>query len=473
MTWLLLAEQVGFAYPQDHRGVMPVSFALNRGESLLIYGQSGSGKSTLARCLAGLIPHLYHGEMNGKVWINDRSSTEMQLWELTEQVGLVFQNPALQMLAPTVDEEILFGLENLGLPPEEMQKRLDKAIWQFDLQPFHIRSPHSLSGGEQQKLALAAVMARNPDVLVLDEPLSMLDSTSAIEFVNYLQRLVEDGLTLVICEHREQFLQSIPQLARLKLNSVPVPDDVRPVMVSAYPQTCAPFEISVQQLSVTLAKNKVLNDLSFNLSSGQVVALVGRNGTGKTTLLRALAGLQRFKGIISVQDKDGNKTPQFNMIFQNPDTQLFNPTVREEILYKIPDINPDLYEWLLDALDLKRYENTPPLLLSEGEKRRVALATALMHPSKNGVLLDEPSLGQDRTHKEILVQLLRTMAQAGWLVLFSTHDLELAAQSDQIILLTKQGIVRYGDTQIILQDNAAWEQVGLLRPAWMNLSCSD
>jgi energy-coupling factor transporter ATP-binding protein EcfA2 len=160
--------------------------------------------------------------------------------------------------------------------------------------------------------------------------------------------------------------------------------------------------------------------------------------------------------------------PQFNMVFQNPDTQLFNPTVREEIIYKLPGYNQELYAWLIDALDLKRYEETQPLLLSEGEKRRVALAIAIMHPHKHGILLDEPSLGQDRVHKEFLVRLLREMVKAGWFILFATHDLELASHADRLILLTGQGIVRDGASNEVLTDRQAWDKAGLLLPDWVS-----
>ena len=122
------------------------------------------------------------------------------------------------------------------------------------------------------------------------------------------------------------------------------------------------------------------------------------------------------------------------MIFQNPDTQLFNATIREEILYKVVNPNFQLYEWLLEVLNLKKYEDLPPLLLSEGEKRRVALATALMRENRHGILLDEPSLGQDEYHKSILIHVLRSLANSGYLVMFSTHDLELASQADQMVL---------------------------------------
>jgi energy-coupling factor transporter ATP-binding protein EcfA2 len=470
VTAILRAEKVSYTYPQDHRGVAPVSFALQRGEALLINGQSGSGKSTLARCLSGLIPHLYHGEMTGDVWVAGRKTTDMPLWEITERIGLVFQNPALQMLKSTVDEEILFGLENLGLSRPEMKKRLELVLSQFDLEKFLKRSPFSLSGGEQQKLALAAVIARNPAILVLDEPLSMLDSTSAREFVNSLQDLSDDGgMTTIICEHRHPYLQSIASLSRLDLEST-ISDQVsKPEYISDYPIFRKPFSLTINALTVTRGKNRILDNFSLECTSGQVNALVGRNGSGKTTLLRAMAGLQNYQGTIQCNDggDKANAIPHFNMVFQNPDTQLFNPTVRDEILYKLSDDNKDLYAWLIEALDLKRYEDTQPLLLSEGEKRRVALATAIMHPHKHGILLDEPSLGQDSLHKEFLIRLLRKMAKAGWFVLFTTHDLELASHADRIILLTEQGVICHGSAKEVLNNQSAWHDAGLYLPPWI------
>ncbi|MDP3683688.1 MAG: ATP-binding cassette domain-containing protein [Ignavibacteria bacterium] len=469
MTTILRAEKVSYTYPQNHRGVVPVSISLQRGDGLFIQGQSGSGKSTLARCLTGLIPNLYHGQLNGEVWVNGRKSDEMQLWEISEQVGLVFQNPALQMLATSVEEEIFFGLENLGLSHSEIQKRFENAIELFDLGDFVKRSPYSLSGGEQQKLALASVIARSPSVLVLDEPLSMLDSTAASEFVNFLHKLLNNGMSIVICEHRHQYLQTIPSLKTLDLESSTIAQHSICDYVPGYPLSRELFSLSINGLTVDRGKNRILDNLSLDCSSGQVIALVGRNGSGKTTLLRALAGLQPFQGSIHCNES-GRGTdlfPQFNMVFQNPDTQLFNPTVREEILYKIPDYNQVLYSWLIEALDLQRYEETQPLLLSEGEKRRVALATAIMHPHKHGVLLDEPSLGQDRIHKEFLIRLLREMAKAGWFVLFTTHDLDLASQANRLILLTNHGIVCDGPTREVFEDKHSWDEAGLLLPSWI------
>jgi cobalt/nickel transport system ATP-binding protein len=159
--------------------------------------------------------------------------------------------------------------------------------------------------------------------------------------------------------------------------------------------------------------------------------------------------------------------PDLGLVFQNADLQLFNATVRDEVLFRVPEPDMALYEWLLAALGLARYEEVPPLLLSEGEKKRVALATVLVRQPRHGVLLDEPSLGQDAAHKATLIRLARALADAGQLVILTTHDLPLAAQADRLALMSPDGFVREGPPAEVLADDAAWAQVGLSVPEWV------
>lgn len=469
MNQLISAEQVSFSYPQNKRGLKPISLSIVRGEGVFIHGSSGCGKSTLARCLSGMIPHLYHGDLQGEVTINGKSTRDYELWQLAEMVGMVFQNPAMQVLAETVEEEILFGLENLGIARSQMADILEITLNQFNLQEFRKRSPLTLSGGEQQKLALASIVARKPELLILDEPLSMLDTTSATEFVSYIDHLIKSGISAVICEHRQHFLAGIKNLTTIDLNGTSIYDLPLQELETNYPRVANPFELSVNDLSVIRGGKKIIKELNFRAASGEIVAVVGRNGAGKTTLFRALMKLLPYSGKIAINSEKGHEDARFNMIFQNPDTQLFNATVREEILYHIDKPNLSLYRWLIESLNLKSYEDTPPLLLSEGEKRRVALATALMHPIRHGVLLDEPSLGQDGEHKQVLLRLLRSLANSGYLVIISTHDLELASKADQILLLSQDGIEDFGPSKMVLNNEAAWEKIGLIKPAWMDL----
>jgi energy-coupling factor transport system ATP-binding protein len=461
----LRAEKLAYHYPQNNHGLEPVSLSLRPGERLLIAGPSGCGKSTLARCLTGLIPHLYHGRLEGRVWLDGLRTSEAPLWQLADRAGLVFQNPAAQMLAQSVEGEIVFGLENLGLPRPLIRERLEATLTCFGLAALRARPPHTLSGGEQQKLALAAITARQPPILVLDEPLSMLDSTAAADLVNYLADLARCGTTVVACEHREEVLRAIPGLRTLRLDGgTALPQAITPD-AGFPPARASAAQLNVSGLTVRLGGRAILRDLSFSAPGGQVLAIVSRNGVGKTTLLRALAGLQKHDGQVTMN----GERPDLGMVFQNADVQLFNATVRDEILYRLPEPDVALYTWLLDALGLARYETTPPLLLSEGEKKRVALATVLMRQPRHGVLLDEPALGQDAAHKAMLLRLARRLAEAGQLVVMTTHDLALAAQADRLMLLSPDGFLADGPPAKVLRDRAAWEQAGLCVPEWVHV----
>ncbi|MCB8925421.1 MAG: ATP-binding cassette domain-containing protein [Ardenticatenaceae bacterium] len=276
---LLNAQQVAYRYPQNNRGIDPISLSVQAGEVLLIRGPSGCGKSTLARCLTGFVPHLYVGELHGKVTVNGLNTAVTPLWQLSEEISLLFQNPTNQMLTDSVENEILFGLENMGLPRAAMQERLETVLAQFGLTQMRHREPLTLSGGEQQRLALAAVMARQPQVLVLDEPFSMLDTTASAQLVADLARLVEMGTAVILCEHRYEIVTDLPNLRELSLAGGATTHRNSQVEWSESRQEH--LELTIEGLHVTLGQQKVLQNFSMAAQGGEIVALVGRNGWAK------------------------------------------------------------------------------------------------------------------------------------------------------------------------------------------------
>ena len=205
----LIAQGLGYTYhDQPAPSFRGVSLRVAAGERVLITGSSGCGKSTLARCLVGLIPHLYKGKLEGAVWLDGLPTAETPSWQLAEKAGMVLQNTQAQMLASTVEDEIAFGLENLGLPRAEIGRRIDASLTRFGLNALRSHDPRRLSGGEGQRVMLAAILARRPPILVLDEPLSMLDPTAAQELVDHLDELARSGTAVVVCEHRSRYFQT-------------------------------------------------------------------------------------------------------------------------------------------------------------------------------------------------------------------------------------------------------------------------
>jgi len=429
---IVTAEQAAYQYGGSCNTVGPFDLTVQGGDFHLVSGCSGCGKSTLARMLSGLIPHLYRGRFDGRVWIGGLPSTHVPLWELSTRIGLVAQNPAAQVLASTVADEIAFGLETLGLNNGERDSRLQATLASFGLADCAARDPRTLSGGEQQKLVLAALSAREPNALVLDEPLSMLDRAASAHVVDHLARLRGDGTAVVVFEHRTRPFAPVEGLKRLRLGDPRLPERPLPELRERVPA----FRLRATGVGVELGGRNILRDVELDLAAGEAVAIIGANGSGKTTLLRALAGLQVHHGQVSGV---GNGRPLLGMCFQNADRQIFNATVRQEILFGLRTYDEAFYRSVLELLGLSGYEHTPPLLLSEGEKKRLALAIVLLRPGLRGICLDEPTLGQDAGQRRILGRIIRRLAAAGYLCLIATHDLEWAAQWSDRILLLQQG----------------------------------
>lgn len=465
-------EAVGLGYTFAERTtptLRDITFTLPRGSLTLVAGRTGSGKSTLLRALAGLIPHQATGAMAGLVAVCGRNTRTTAPADLAPTVGLIVQSPDDQICTSSVEAEIAFGLENLALPAEEIGRRIDDTLQRFGLQAFRHAAPQTLSGGLRQRLVLAAVAAMRPQLLVCDEPLSQLDADAARAFLVELRRLRDEGVTVVVAEHRlEDVLPHADRLLVLDagrlIADIAAHDGVQvsAALNAARLATSPNLEVSQPRVMEKAAPISTLSGVGFrypqapcdvwtNLSAtihkGECIALIGPNGAGKSTLLSMLGGaLRPTAGRIDWQPAAGRVTG--TLVPQQVDLTLFSRTVRDELAFGPRQTGCDAativerVEFAATAFQLQALLAEPPQALSRGQRVRTALAAAFA-TSPSLLLLDEPTTGQDGPTVDLLMAALRRTvgtAQGPAAVLFSTHHLGTALHyADRIWIAGRDG----------------------------------
>ncbi|MEO0250467.1 MAG: ABC transporter ATP-binding protein, partial [candidate division WOR-3 bacterium] len=524
---VLRFENVSFQYSGTSGwGLREVNFTVPGGEMVLVAGASGSGKSTLCRASVGLIPHFYRGSWQGRVWVDGLDTRDYPVYRLFGRVGLAFQNPDTQIFNQTVEAELAYGLESLGLECDEMERRLSWVSDLVGLGSLMHRPPHSLSGGEKQRVILGAILALKPRLVLLDEPFTHLDSEGTMSLKRLLQSIREEGIGLIVAEHRlHEIVADADRLVILNegklvadgpprhilsddlsdfgLNLPPLIRFFRdhgwretPLTVSeatsALRDKLRRGEITYSMLLDELSDNRVgkshrsencsrgdsslmidveglefrydhaevLRGVNLTLQRGETVALVGRNGSGKTTLVKHLNRLLRpMRGFVRVMSHDTrNKSVaelarHVGFAWQNPNDQLFQANVLDEVLTgprALHAYDPEWCSHLIRRFGLEPLLDRSPFQLSEGEKKRVAFATALAAKPEL-VILDEPTAGQDEMFRRELAVLMEELRAEGRTVLIVTHDLEFAAQhADRWIVLADGRIVADGPPNTVM-----------------------
>jgi energy-coupling factor transport system ATP-binding protein len=537
-------SSVTYTYPNaSYPALRDVSLRIEEGEFLLVCGPSGAGKSSFLRLLNGLIPHFYGGSFAGTVRVWGKDTLAHQPRDLSDLVGFVFQDPEAQFVVDLVEDEIVFGMENLNLPLPIMRRRVEEVLDQLGIAHLRRRRISSLSGGERQRVAIAAVMAAQPRVLVLDEPTSQLDPHGAEEVLTALQKLNADlGLTIVLCEHRlervvqyadrilyleaggrEQEAGLLPPAACLLLSardalaSIPLVPPLQalgralhwqplPLTIKEGRRFAAQAHISanrssqgagttasstialrVTNLTLRYDDHEALYKCSLTARSGELLALMGRNGSGKSSLLRAIMGLaQPQEGRIELAGKDitrlkaEERAGQIGYTPQDPRSILFHDTLWEELAFSIQNSKPKpqtsnlktQIETTLAALNLSHHAQSYPRALSGGEAQRAALAAILVNDPQL-LLLDEPTRGLDYEAKAELGRLLRARCAAGSTVIMATHDVELvAAIADRVALLGDGELIVEGPTAEVLGESLLFSsQIAKLFPGrgWLTV----
>ena len=406
------------------------------GGIVALTGASGSGKSTALRVFNGLVPHFHGGTVRGRACVLGMDVLSNPTRRLARDVGFLFQDPELQAVYATVDRDVAFGLENLGVPRAAMLSRVHDALERAGIRALAGRAVNTLSGGERQRLALAGVLALEPRLLVLDEPLSQLDAGGAISLMHTVDEIAARGTTVVIAEHRLEHV--LPRADRvLFINrgrigaTAPTPPRLAPLpSLRSAVVTREAGRWSFDDVTAGVAGAAVVADVDLS-GGGDVVVLMGANGSGKTTLLRTLAGLlPPLSGTV--------ERPQGRVAYlpQNPTSLLHRASVRSEIewtLRRAPGGDNGSVDAALYAFGLQDVADRDPRDLSTGERQRAALGAVLVgQPSL--ALLDEPTRGMDAPARRALVNTIHELRAAGGSVVMATHDHELAiAVADRIV----------------------------------------
>ncbi len=411
-----------------------IDLSIAPGSFVLVGGPSGGGKSTLAHALMGLIPQAIPAQVQGSISVAGLDPRQHSVAQLATQVGLVFQNPVTQLFNGTVEEEVAFGPRNLGLGPAEIAERVDYGLQAASGAHLRQRVVRHLSGGEQQRVAIASVLAMRPTLLILDEPTANLDAEGVRSLVATLARLHREfGVTLLVIEHRlAPFLPRADRLVWLaegRLLADGPPAETLAQLRPTKPATSRPPLPSNEPLvalrGITAAYNghPVLRDCSLTLHRGEFAALVGPNGAGKTTLARVLAGVMRPRKGRVTWHANGH-TGRVGLLQQNPLHQLVCDTVEEEVLFGPRNLGIERPEEIVEILaraDLLSLRNRSTQALSVGQQQRAALA-ATLSARPELVILDEPTTGQDWDHLIQTMDFLADLNRAGQTVLLITHD---------------------------------------------------
>ncbi len=502
-----------------------INLELARGEMLLLAGKSGCGKSTLIKAVSGLLSK-GGGEIHGTVNFDGQAMLELSPEAIGLVVGTVYQSPDDQLFAMTVFDEVSFALENQGLAEEEISARVVETLALVGLEDYSNSSIHKLSGGQRQRLALASILVTKPKLLILDEPVSQMNPQGVRAFMELLTKLNrEEKISILMVEHRVNELfgyfsrlavmdegciiydgsmskawyaltdvkdsglrepQTVKLCRGLQLSCLAAEHETVVKLIREDCQVCGEIKfteneefasgdilLQVDKLNYTYpgASTPALHDIAFALYGGQITALMGYNGAGKSTLLDIIGGLKRETSgkVLFLKNYVRDALGQIGYLRQESDLMLLTDTVREELCWQNKHITDAEVEAMLTKLNLSGYADDFPLALSKGQRLRVVLGAMLArHPRL--LLLDEPTAGQDEKSLEEIKKLLLDFRADGGSVFICTHDIELAAEiSDRVIVMNRGRIIAAGPPRRVLCDEEILCDGGLTRHALLNV----
>lgn len=436
-------ENVSFTYEDsDKKALEDISFEINKGELVLITGASGSGKSTIYKCINGLIPHIYDGELLGNIFIDDKNTKDCENYELCKIIGSVSQNPRGQFFTDNTTSELAFTLENLGYEVKEIVKKIKNISNFFGISNILNKNVLEISGGEKQKISIACVSILNAKTLIFDEPSANLDYLGIELLKEIFLKLKKNGYTIVVVEHRIFYLKEIfDRLIHINKGKLIVNLDRKDALnYSAEDlRSLNPFDRELTMINKCSREEKILEirnlkfkdiikDISFDVYRGEIVGLVGKNGVGKSTISKLISGIYN-----KTSGKISSKSLPF-VLMQDVDYQLFSESVFSEFFLSKKDLTDDEVLEILKVINLYEKRNCHPFSLSGGEKQRLLMGICAKSDS-DILILDEPTSGLDFNNMTIISDIIKKLAKDKAIILIS-HDYELLSRVvDRVIFL--------------------------------------
>ena len=446
-SYVVEGKNISFEYRDSLEGIQNVNFVLQPGEVILVTGNSGSGKSTFLKCLNGLIPRVVEGKLEGEILLNHQNTKDMSMAEISRHISSVFQNPRSQFFTTNTTSELVFSMENYGLDKAVMEERIQKVSALLQIQYLLNRDIFQLSGGERQMVAIASAMMMGQQIILLDEPSANLDYHNTYVFRGLVEKLKQEGYTVLIADHRFYYLSGlINRVFLFDDGKMQIFDSEQAFKESSYDTRSfdlfamnIPFQIACEKKEkvlslVDISYKDILQDITLDFFTNEVTAIIGTNGVGKTTLARILC-----KSISCTHGKIIGEIPFY--IMQDADYQLFGTSVQAELEIADHKIKQKDIQDVMDYFQLTKYADTHPFSLSGGQKQRIQVALGILS-NRKVIIFDEPTSGLDLLSMRRVAREIQELKKKACVIVIS-HDYEFIRHiSDRVLYLKNKTIMK-------------------------------
>lgn len=474
---MLEIKNLSLSFQNNYKVFKNISIKVKKNKITLLTGKSGCGKSSLLMCITGVIPDIIEGNISGEIIYKGENIENKGIKTVSGEIAYMFQDPDSQLCTFTVEDEIAFGLENINIDPFHMDNIIDKVLEQVGIKHLKKRRLNQLSGGEKQKVALASILALDPEVILMDEPTANLDPKSTKEIIKLIKNLRDNfHKTILIVEHKisefSEIIDDVIWFEKDRAKNIEKASFMESYKSLSFPHNlrknkeCTEKILEAKQIYFTYNKDiNVLKNVNFSLYKGEIAAIIGPNGAGKSTLSKILMGLLKLEnGSILIKGRDIRDIntrelgEYIGLVFQNPEHQFIKMTVEKEMALSLEIRREDsetvknTVNSYLSIFDLDNHRLSNPFSLSQGQKRRLSTASMMIN-GQSILILDEPTYGQDRTNLEKLINLLYKINSQGTSILMITHDMDMVLNCCDRVIQLENGEIKYEGSPKNIKEN--------------------